>query len=129
MFTIHPTEWNPGEPGSGATASLQDFKMAETFSFTQGNVLANLNDLTAIYYTQNVDIGTDVFSISNPIKIEDYSWIIINQKGLDEEGLYSQATLDAVSELRTLNKNGSTGYNLIFESSNLTIFKKIAIVP
>ncbi len=125
MFTIHPTEWNPNESGSGATASFQDFILADTIDFSHGRILANLNNITAIYYKQNVQNGTNIYTITRNISIYNYDWIIINRTGLDEEGLYSKATFDVISELRKLYEEGSPSYYIAYESDNLLVLKSI----
>jgi hypothetical protein len=124
MFTIHPTKWNPYEPGAGATASYQDFTLAKTVNFKEGSILANMNNLSSIYYMQNVMGGTEIFSLSKSIDLNDFNWIIINRKGLDEEGLYSKATIDTVKELRNLDIQQSPVFNLTYESNNLVLLSK-----
>ncbi len=125
MFTIHPTEWNPDEIGSGGTASLQDFTLAETIDFSQGRLLANLNNITSIYYVQNVETGTNIYTLPRNIDINEYSWIIINRKGLDNEGLYSESTFDAIAKLRKLDKEDSSSFYTAYESNNLSVLKRI----
>ncbi|QNT76162.1 hypothetical protein [Dehalogenimonas etheniformans] len=133
IFTLHPTEWNPEVKGAGARASLEDFSLAQTLDFSalprsqaQSNThvvsfLANLNAVMAVYYTDNV-LGENAFSLESPIKFESFRWIVVNRRALDEEGLYTAATKSAIDEMRQLETSGSTVFNKIYESNDLSVF-------
>lgn len=123
LYTIHPTEWDPTSKGSGATASFQDFSLANTVDFRQGEILGTTNNIAAIYGTQNVQ-GNDLFGLSRGVNFGDYTWIVVNRKALEEEALYSRVTINSMDEMRRLDEKGSPGFDTVFESNNLAVFER-----
>ncbi len=123
VYTIHPTEWDPTSKGSGATASFQDFSLANTVDFRQGDILGTTNNISAIYGTQNVQ-GSDLFGLSRGVNFDDYTWIVVNRKALEEEALYSRVTINSMDQMKRLDQEGSPGFDTVFQSNNLAVFER-----
>ncbi|MBI2868310.1 MAG: hypothetical protein HYX96_00590 [Chloroflexi bacterium] len=123
LYTIHPTTWNPDFPGSGGLAWRQDFALAEKRDFSDGKFIGNLNNLMPIYNAQHIE-GTDAFSLFSPVDLMTFDRIIVNRRGLYDEGIFSEHTLALISGMSDLLKRGSNRYNLSYESNNVSVFEK-----
>lgn len=140
IYTLHPTEWNPQAKGSGARASLEDFRLAQTLDFTVlprlraefnadvVSFISNLNIAMAVYNTHNI-LGENAFSLEDPVTLADYRWVVVERRGLDEEGLYTSATKTAIEDMRRLEAAGSTAFNKIYESNDLSVFSNRVAEP
>ena len=123
LYTIHPTLWDQGASGAGGAAHPDDFALAETIDFSNGNILGYQNSITTIYDAQN-ELGTDAFFLVDPIDLKDFRWVIINRASLKEEGLYSEYTRNMIRAMEHLEIEESTGYYKIYESNNLCVLEQ-----
>jgi len=122
LFTIHPTIWDPNSSGVGGAASREDFAMAKTVDFSDGEILTYQNDIMTIYAEQN-KLGTDAYFLFEPVDINRYKWVIINRKALVEEGLYTTFTKEAIEKMAAIESGDNPDYNRLYESNNLAVLQ------
>ncbi len=123
LYTIHPTVWDAQAPGAGSAATRQDFALAQTVDFSRGEVIGYINNITTIYEAQNKE-GTDAYFLLDPVDFNRFEWVIINRDGLQEEGLYSADSEEAIEKMVSLEADAGTAYNRVYESNNLLVLKQ-----
>jgi hypothetical protein len=119
IYMIEPTAWDVGAEGVPVSPSLEDYALANTFNFSRGKIFGHENNVLAIYDVHN-NLGT-VFTYYEEVNLTQFDWVIIQKKELQlEKSYYRTETIAALERLVT---EGSVGFNKIYESNNLVVFK------
>ena len=120
IYIVDPNYWDLKAVGVPTSTSKEDYALASGFNFSNSRILGFQNPLMAIYDVHN-DLGAIISLLE--VNLADYSWVIIQKGVLELEKENYQKPRAGAVVLENLVTNGSIGYNRIYESNNLLIFK------
>jgi len=121
IYQIEPTAWDARAEGVTVAPSRQDYALARTFDFSTGEIIAQPNNLLAIYDVHN-NPGDSAAWVNTDLS--EYDWIIIHKEALRwEKESYPETRSQAIAEMEELMERDSPERNKIYESNNLSVFK------
>lgn len=132
IYSIETPAWDPNHKDIAIAPSQEDYAFAENhafaeqFSFNNDSLKNNIylcsfqNTLMAIYDKRNY-LGTDLNTIDNEYRLNNFNWIIINKKDfefkrnkLNSKGFY----------FRLLNIDNETYLNKVYDTNNIASYSQ-----